>query len=204
MQLAFGEAWVGRERRSLGCPACRSERLRYSRREYEGFWARLFRLRPAKCLDCGVYFPVSVDSAILNPQVDPAELHVPFWPLEMEERAESAAATGWAPTDARTPKGGSRRGCPLCGSESVRSSRPGGEPLWSRFDIRASYRCASCNGSFRQIVPARFVAGLLIGALALTGLIFLGGLVSRGGASSHQTPRVRQGQIPAPPPPVFR
>ena len=74
----------------------------------------------------------------------------------------------------------------------------------SRLDIKASYRCTSCNASFRRIVPGRFLIGVLIGALALTGLIFLGSLVFRGGGSKPQTPRIKQGQIPPPPPPVFR
>ena len=207
MELAFGEAWAGRERQTPACPNCRGGRLRYSRRQYEGIWARLFRLRPAKCLDCGVYFPIFQDSVILNPQVDPADLHVPFRPLEMEERAErdSVAPTGWPPRDARTARVGARKSCPICGSDDVRPSRPGGEErLLSALDVTVPYRCVSCNGSFRRVAPTRLAAIILLGTALLSGLIVAGGLLSRGGGSRNQAPRIKKGQIPNPPPPVFR
>lgn len=206
MELAFREAWAGREKRAPACPTCRGERLRYSRRQYEGVWARVFRLRPAKCLDCGVYFPVSQDSAILSPQVDPADLHVPFWPIEMEERAErDSAAGGWTPRDARTPRSGARRACPLCGSDDVRPSRPAGDerPL-SALDVTVPYRCVSCNGSFRRAVPTRIVAILALVAAVFTGLIFVGRLLTGSRSSGNPAPRIKKGQVPNPPPPVFR
>lgn len=207
MELAFREAWAGREKRAPACPTCGGERLRYSRRQYEGIWARIFRLRPARCLDCGAYFPVSQDAAILSPQVDPADLHVPFWPLEMEERAErdSAAAIGWTPRDARTPRVGARKVCPLCGSEDVRPSKPGGEePPLGVLDVTVPYRCVSCNGSFRRVVPTRLAAIIGLVAALLTGLILLGRLITGARASRPQAPRIKKGQIPNPPPPVFR
>lgn len=201
MELGFGEARAGRERRASACPGCRGTRLRYSRRHYEGVWARVFRLRPAKCLDCGAYFPVSRSAAILNPQVDPAELHVPFWPLEMQERADRDAAAGpeGAPAETRSPRASGRNRCPHCGSREIRPSSAEA----SRLDVRTTFRCISCNAAFQRVVPARFAALLLLGTVLLGALIFLAGLMT-GRGPQKPTPTLRKGQVPKPPPPVFR
>ena len=201
MELGFGEARAGRERRQPACPGCRGIRLRYSRRHYEGVWARVFSLRPAKCLDCGAYFPVSRSSAILNPQSDPAELHVPFWPLEMQERADrdTAAGADWAPPETR-PSRASRRGtCPHCGSREIRPSSAE-EP---RLNIKTTFRCTSCNASFQKTVPKRLLTMLVLGMVALGALIFVVGLMT-GRGSPRPTPTIKKGQVPKPPPPVFR
>lgn len=201
MELGFGEARAGRERRQPACPGCRGNRLRYSRRHYEGVWARVFSLRPAKCLDCGAYFPVSRSSAILNPQVDPAELHVPFWPLEMQERADrdTAAGSDWVPSVPRASMGAPRGKCPHCGSRDIRPSSVEG----LRLNIQTTYRCISCNASFQRVAPARLAGMLFLAMIALGGLIFLAGLMSGRGAPKP-TPTMRKGQVPKPPPPVFR
>jgi len=201
MKLGFAEARSGRERRQAACPGCRGTRLRYSRRRYEGVWARVFSLRPAKCLDCGVYFPVSRSSAILNPQVDPAELHVPFWPLEMEERAERDTATGtdWPPAETRRSRASRRGTCPTCGSRDIRPSSADGP----RLNIKTTYRCISCNADFQGVVPARLLGMLLLGMIALSGLIYLVGLTT-GRSAPKPTPTMRKGQAPKLPPPVFR
>lgn len=201
MELGFGEARAARERRASACPGCRGTRLRYSRRKYEGLWARVFHLRPAKCLDCGAYFPVSRSATIQNPQVDAAELHVPFWPLEMEERADREAAAGAreGAAEARLPRASGRSRCPHCGSLEIRPSS-GEEPL---LNLRTTFRCIACNAAFQRVVPARFATLLLLGTVVLGAVIFLAGLMT-GRAVPRPTPTLRQGQVPKLPPPVFR
>jgi len=144
---------------------------------------------------------VARDSTILNPQVDPAELNVPFWPLEMQERADRDTATGsaWTPSEAGAPKGGGRGTCPLCGSREIRPSSAD-EPF---LRVKATYRCVACNASFQRVVRARLVSGVLLGMLALAGLISLAGLAS-GRRAPKSPPTLKGGQIPKPVPPVFR
>lgn len=201
MELGFGEARAGRERRQPACPGCRGTRLRYSRRHYEGVWARVFSLRPAKCLHCGAYFPVSRSSAILDPRVDPAEVNVPFWPLEVEERADRDAAADpeGAPSETRAARAARRGICPHCGSRDIRPS----SAEESRLRIETTYRCISCNASFQRMGRARLGVMLFLGLIFLGGLVVLAGLATSRG-TSRPTPTIRRGQVPAPPPPVFR
>lgn len=204
MRLGLKEGWAGRRRRTAVCPNCGSNRARYSRRHYDGVWFLLFRVRPVKCSECGVYFPVSGSATIARPETDPVDLHIPFRPSELDDPAE-AFAEG---TDALWDDAGSkpsRLSCPICGSRTVHPSRPGGdESISRRLDVRTTYRCARCNGSFRRTSPLRLVvfAAILLGVLGGLSYLAIATLGSRG--RSDTSPRIKKDQINQPPPPVFR
>ncbi len=194
MHLGLREGLEGRRRKIAICPACSSDRARYSRRHYEGIAFILFRVRPVKCSDCGVYFPIAQDGSIPNPQRDPVDLHIPFRPSELDTTVEDGE-------EGRVLSGA----CPVCGSEDVRPSRPESNPsLASRLDVETTYRCVACNASFRRTSPARvlFLSVILLAVLGGLGYLILSVLGSRG--QRNLSPRIRKDQVKEPPPPVFR
>lgn len=205
MRLGLKEGWAGRNRKTAVCPACSSDRARYSRRHYEGLWHLLFRVRPVKCSECGFYFPIARGATIRRPGTDLADLHIPFRPSELDDPAEGflgAPEAGPSEPPGSTP---SRRACPLCGSHVVRPSRPEGEQsLPQRLDIRTAYRCARCNASFMRTSPLRLLAfaAFLLGVLG--GLSYVATKTLSGRGPSDRSPRIRKDQIKQPPPPVFR
>jgi hypothetical protein len=206
MELAFGEAWRARRTPAGACPGCRGERLRFSMRRYDGAFARLFRLRPAKCLDCGLYFPVSQDSPMSNRPEESEELPVPFWPIGPDESAGLAQspAPRWSPLEGRAARPGIRGSCPFCGSPDVRPSELGWEGGPPRiFSIRASYRCTTCNAGFPRVVLSRVGAAILLAGALFAGLAYAASMLSAR-PSTSPTPTLKRGQIPKPRPPVFR
>ena len=205
MRLGFKDGWTGRKRKTAVCPNCSSDRARYSRRHYDGVWFLLFQVRPVKCSDCGAYFPISGGATIKHPETDPVDLHIPFRPSELDDSAgglrgregdASAEAPGTRP---------SRGACPVCGSHAVHPSRPGGETsLIRRLDVKTTYRCARCNGSFKRANLPRLLAFLVILFGVLGGLSYLAIGVLGGHGRSNTSPRIKKDQIKPPPPPVFR
>lgn len=203
MRLGFKEGWVGRQRKIAVCPKCGSGRARHSRRLYGGLWFLVFKLRPVKCSDCGLYFPIPSDGSIGRWAPDPGELGIPFRPLELDDLPGS---TGEPAADARPDKSASRRGkCPGCGSYSVRSSSQGTErALIRRFDVKDEYRCLECNASFRRLNLTRLILGALAVVTVLAGLSYLGIATLGRPTSSKVLPGVRKDKVPQPSPPVFR
>ena len=205
MRLGLKEGWAGRKRKTALCPNCSSDRARYSRRHYDGPWFLLFRVRPVKCSDCGSYFPIAGDATITRPETDPVDLHIPFRPSELdqpEERLPRGPAED-PPSSPGSPP--SRVVCPVCGSRAVRPSNPGGDqPLALRLDMKTTYRCARCNGSFRRTNPVRLMAFVMIVLGGLAGLSYfvIAALGSHG--QSNPSPQIKKDQIKPPPPPVFR
>lgn len=203
MRLGFEQGWSGRKRKLAVCPNCGSERARYSRRHYDGPWFLLFRVRPVKCSDCGAYFAIALDASIRRPEGNLVDLHLPFRPSELD-----GAAGPVEDLDADPPSGELSRPkgkCPSCGSDSARLSRPASDqPLITRLDIKAVYRCTECNASFTRIRPARVIAVALLLFIVLAGLSYLAISTLGGRRSSNQSPRIKKDQIPAPSPPVFR
>ena len=205
MRLGLKEGWAGRKRKTALCPNCSSDRARYSRRHYEGPWFLLFRVRPVKCSDCGSYFPIAGDATITRPETDPVDLHIPFRPSELDPpvamRPQGAAEDPGSSPGA-TP---SRVACPACGSRAVRPSNPGGDqPLTRRLDVKTTYRCARCNGSFKRTDPVRLLAFVLIVLGVLGGLSYFILAAMGGHGESNRSPRIKKDQIKPPPPPVFR
>lgn len=208
MRLRFANAWAGRKRRLPRCPACDGARLRSSRRRYEGIWAALFKVRPVKCLGCGIYFPMVADASISTSRTDPIDLHLPFRPLEMdgppEGRQESESGDE---VDFGGPIGlvDFRGVCPICDSKVVRPSRDlSDQPLVARLDLRAPYRCAECNASFDRILPSRVAAAALILLVVLGGLSYLANSMFGRRALPDRSPTLSPAQVPKLPPPVFR
>lgn len=205
MRLGLKEGWAGRRRRTAVCPNCASNRARYSRRHYDGVWFLLFRVRPVKCSECGAYFPIAGNATITRPETDPIDLHIPFRPSELDDPAEGLPG-GEAEAGAEEPgTKPSRISCPICGSRTVHPSRPGGdESISRRLDVKTTYRCARCNGSFRRTSPLRLVAfsAILLGVLGGLSYFAIVTLGSRG--RSNTSPRIKKDQIKQPPPPVFR
>lgn len=208
MRLRFTSAWAGRKRRLPRCPACGGERLRSSRRRYEGIWAAFFNVRPVKCLGCGIYFPMVADTSISTARTDPIDLHLPFRPLEMDAplsgspEPESGDDLDFGPPIGRLDFRGS---CPVCDSRSVRPSRDmSDQPLVARLDLRAPYRCAECNASFDRILPSRVAAAALLLLVILGGLTYAANSMFGRRALPDRSPTLRPGQVPKLPPPVFR
>ena len=204
MRLGLEEGWAGRKRRTALCPNCSSDRARYSRRHYDRVWFILFRVRPVKCSECGAYFAIARDATITRPETDPVDLHIPFRPSELDNPAESFSGSHEdAPQDSSGKP--SRRACPICGSHDVHASRPGGEQsLTRRIDVKTTYRCARCNGSFRRTNPLRLLVFslVLLGVLGWLSYLVIAALGGHG--PGNRSPRIRKDQIKQPPPPVFR
>ena len=208
MRLRFTNAWAGRNRRLPRCPECGSDRLRSSRRRYEGVWTSFFKVRPVKCQGCGIYFPMAADASISSAKTDPLDLHLPFRPLEMDpplqggQETRSREDADFGPPIGRMDFRGS---CPVCDSKAVRPSRDLSDlPLVARLDLRAPYRCAECNASFDHILPSRVAAVVLLLLVVLGGLTYAANSMFGRRALSQKAPRLRPGQVPKLPPPVFR
>lgn len=203
MRLGFKEGWAGWQRKIAVCPKCGSALARHSRRLYGGLWFLVFKLRLVKCSDCGFYFPVPADGSIGRWAPDPAELGLPFRPLELDDLPES---TGEPAADARSDKSANRRGkCPGCGSSSVRSSSQGTDrALIRRFEGKDGYRCLKCNASFQRINVTRLIGVALALLTVLAGLSYFG-IVALGRPTSPRVlPGVGKDKVPRPSPPVFR
>ena len=208
MRLRFISAWAGRKRRQPRCPVCRSERLRSSRRRYDGIWASLFKVRAVKCLACGVYFPMVAGASISTARTDPVDLHLPFRPLEMDspgdgrQESESGDELDFGGAVGRVEFRGV---CPFCASKAVRPSRDqSDQPLVARLDLRVPYRCAECNASFDRILPSRVATAVLLLLAVIGGLSYGANSVFGRSALPEKAPRLRRGQAPKLPPPVFR
>lgn len=206
MRLGLKEGWAGRKRKTAVCPNCSSDRARYSRRHYHGLWFLLFRVRPVKCSDCGVYFPIAADATITRPETDPIDLHIPFRPSELDHPAEGFPGGEADELSSESPGPKPSRGaCPICGSDAVHPSRPGGDQtLIRRLDVKTTYRCTRCNGSFRRTQPVRLLAFAMILLGVLAGLSYFVIATMGGHGESNRSPRIRKDQIKEPPPPVFR
>lgn len=205
MRLGLKEAWAGRKRKTAVCPNCSSDRARYSRRHYEGAWFLVFRVRPVKCSDCGSYFPIAPGATIRRPETDPNDLHIPFRPSELDDPLEGIQAGEATALVKPVGSKASRRACPHCGSRDIHPSRTEGEPSLTRqLDVRTTYRCGRCNGSFMRTNPLRLLAFLLLALGVLGGLSYFLITMLGGGGPTDRSPRIRKDQIKQPPPPVFR
>lgn len=201
MKVGLQEAWAGRRRGIPTCPGCRSDEIRYSRREYDGLWARFLRVRPAKCLACGAYFPIAARGLVLRAESAQTDLRLPFKPVELDRPHQHPGGGPHRPWWTRA-----RRSCPSCGSGSVRAGQPapGAPALIRRLELQDKYRCLECNADFVRLnLPKLLALGLAL-VLTLGGLSYtvMNTLGRRGRAPS--SPTIKKGQIPPPPPPVFR
>ena len=158
-----------------------------------------------KCSDCGSYFPIAGDATITRPETDPIDLHIPFRPSELDDPTDGLPGGAAEDLPASPGSGPSRRACPVCGSRAVRPSNPGGDqPLTRRLDVKTTYRCSRCNGSFRRISPVRLLAFSVILLGLLAGLSYFVIAALGGHGESNRSPRIRKDQVKPPPPPVFR
>jgi len=202
MHLGLLEGWKARKQRADACPQCAGARLRYSRRHYDGAAARFLKLRPVKCLDCGVYFPVASRRSI-PAQVDLINLHVPFRPVELDDPIPSDSGdVQRRPRTSEVMVPGGRK-CPDCGARAARPVRGGDPPSFFRPDALELYRCPVCNGSFKLTNIPRLVFLLMILCVALAGPMYF---MNRrkffsGGTTS---PKIRRTQVPKVAPPVLR
>lgn len=73
-----------------------------------------------------------------------------------------------------------------------------------RLDVKTTYRCTRCNGSFRRTQPVRLLAFAMILLGVLAGLSYFVIATMGGHGESNRSPRIRKDQIKEPPPPVFR
>ena len=162
MHVGFFEAWSGRRHTASACPLCRSPRVRHSRRSYDGLSARIFKVRPVKCLACGSYFAVGGKVAALS-DLDLAELQIPFRLSELDPQTEGEVAPDLLPSyqhhSASTLPG---RRCRVCGSREARPVRSGPAVSLFRLDAREFYRCSSCNASFTRTSPLRLLVLLTL------------------------------------------
>ncbi len=203
MRIGFRAAWEGTNRKVASCPICGASRVRYSRRTYDGFWALIFKTRPVRCLECGVYFPIAVRSSI-PPDVELVDLQLPFRPSELD------APLGLAPVRTRPagvtiPFSGPGAGnCPDCGSSAIRPARFSAEISWRRPDVREPWRCIDCNASFARVNPRRVIALIAIVLGLLLGVAYLAHSLRGGPGGGGKAPTIRQNQVPKLPPPVFR
>jgi hypothetical protein len=207
MRLGFNDARAGARRRTAICPGCGSDRARYSRRQYDGLWSRFFKVRPAKCFACGSYFPISASARAVMERspADPRDLHIPFTPLEHEELQKPIVVDRPFSPDRRW--WWRRLGvCRGCGSRKVRPARSPGEEasLARRLSLKDSYRCLECNAGFYRLNPTRLFALCLFLLVGMGGLSYAVGRVMGSRPGSNSPPRIKRGQIPPPPPPVFR
>lgn len=170
--------------------------------------AALFKVRPVKCLACGVYFPMLADATVSTAKTDPVDLHLPFRPVEMDApvqgRTESESGDD---VDFGGPIGlvDIRGVCPICESRAVRPSRDlSDQPLIARLDLRAPYRCAECNASFDRILPSRVVGAALLLLLVIGGLSYLANSMFGRRSLPERSPTLSPAQVPKLPPPVFR
>lgn len=202
MHLGLREGWAARQRRAEACPQCASPRLRYSRRQYDGFAAAYFNLRPVKCLDCGIYFPVASRRSI-PAQVDLINLHVPFRPVELDDPVPSDSGDlQRRPRTSEVSVPGGRK-CPDCGARAARPVRGGDPPSFFRPDALEPYRCPVCNGSFKLTNIPRLVFLVLILSAVLAGPMYF---LSRRQffSAGNSSPKIRRTQVPKVAPPVLR
>lgn len=205
MRLGLKEGWAGRKRKTAVCPDCSSDRARYSRRHYDGVWFFLFRVRPVKCSDCGTYFPVSGGATIRHPETDPADLHIPFRPSELDDPARGSRGGKADASDEAPGARPSRGSCPVCGSDAVHPSRPEAETsLTRRLDVKTTYRCARCNGSFKRTNPLKLLAFSVVLISLLAGLSYSAIRLMGSRGLANNSPRIKKNQVTQPPPPVFR
>ena len=205
MRIGFDKAWAGWRRRAAVCPGCGSDRGRHSRRRYEGLWPRVLGLRPAKCFECGSYFPIPARVSLRHSEPDPEDLHIPFTPLELEETPGGHAEGGSIFDDLKWWQR-LRGACPVCRSSSVRIGRtPAGDlSIVRRLNLQDPYRCLVCNASFSRLNVMRFLALTTLLFVVLGGLSYMVISVLGGPRGSTASPRIKKDQIPPPPPPVFR
>jgi transposase-like protein len=202
MHLGLLEAWEGRKRTSPSCPLCKSPRSRPSRRRYEGAPARLFKVRPVKCLACGSYFPVALTGAIPG-DAEFAELNIPFRPTEIDPFLQRDSVEILPQASRSVFQRLTVRGCPTCGSKETRPTRSEMAVPWFRLDARETYRCTECNGSFVRTNVVRFAAlSLLLASVLGVAAFFINAINVK--PSSDTSPRIRRNAVPPVPPPVFR
>jgi hypothetical protein len=181
-----------------------SESVRPSRRQYEGLWFRMFRVRPVRCAACGLLFSIAIEDGAGHLGSQTLDRDLPFQPVELEDSVTTAEIL------ARSRGGGSVSwrqggvGCPVCRSTAVRSARSGTDRDWKRrFEGNDDYRCLECNAGFKRtsLVRSLVLAVLLMSVLG--GLIYLViGTLDR--KRTNASPTLRKKHIPPPPPPVFR
>ncbi|MEO8362192.1 MAG: hypothetical protein ABI672_19350 [Vicinamibacteria bacterium] len=206
MELSIGEAWAQRNQKAVQCPKCGSERMRLSRRQYDGLAASIFRLKPMKCSACGAYVPIAV-RFLAGSLVEPDSLHVPFRPATNEKRTSPRSGTtdsesGEAPIRNRATTAG---GCPLCGSSAVRPATHGPlESYVARLHTKDLYRCSACNASFRRtnVLKLALMVAIFIGLLA--GATYVGVTKFSHFNPRSSSPKLRNKPLPATSPPVFR
>ena len=203
MRLGLEEALAGRKRKIAVCPSCGSERARHSRRYYDGPWFLLFRVRPIKCSDCGLYFPIAANGSLRRAVVDLGDLGIPFRPSELDSSPEGPGEPASPPLPDKLPR---KRGlCPNCGSNAARALRPGTSGTLLRlFDAKDEYRCHECNASFRRISLVRLVLVALFLFTVLAGLSYIGLATLGRSKASTAPPGIRKDKVPQPSPPVFR
>ncbi len=206
MRLGFEEAWVGRRRRIAVCPICGGARARYSRRHYEGLWFVLFGVRPVKCSDCGLYYPMAGHGDVSHPPYDPEEVHIPFQPSELDEAMARAAESAADPGSSEPPILSRRKGsCQNCGANALRPSRPGPDRrLRLQLDPRDPYRCLACNASFKRLNMKRLVVLGFVYLAVVAALAYFVASLAGGPARSNRPPRIMKDQLPPQVPPVFR
>lgn len=198
MRVGLREGWIGRKRGLSVCPICESSRVRFSRRRYENAAAFMLKVRPAKCLACGVYFPVGDKTVGLGGNLGDFEL-----PFDLDEpRGERFPGSAPISLTADSSPGPPGSRCPQCGARSARPARTGMEPSPLRLDANVLYRCSSCNASFNRISPLRLVVLLLLLSSVLGAAAHLFSK-RRSASPSSQSPSLRRNQLPEVPPPVF-
>ncbi len=205
MRLSLEDAWAGRRRTSSVCPLCLSERVRPSRRQYEGLWFRVFPVRPARCAACGAVFSISTKDAVGRPRPQTFDFDLPFRPSELEDSVRGAEIMARSRGGGPAPRRPVWGGCPVCGSAAVRGMPAGSEGVWKRrFEVTDGYRCLECNAGFKRISPIRSVvlAALLMSVLGVLSYLVMGTLDRK--KTNSASPTLPKNHVPPPPPPVFR
>jgi len=81
----------------------------------------------------------------------------------------------------------------------------GGDPtLLQRLDLKDTWRCANCNASFFRLNVLRTVGIALLIFVCLGGVSYMALRIAGPSRTENAVPRLRKGQVPEPPPPVFR
>lgn len=80
----------------------------------------------------------------------------------------------------------------------------GPSSLLQRLEPKDPYRCLACNASFWRLSVLRSLALSLLFIVLLGGLSYALIRLVGGPRGSAASPRIKNGEIPPPPPPVFR